>query len=53
MEVRHQPWLSGDQLEQRLVDLDAVERGQAQPLKARLGGEQALAEVAEAASDSR
>ena len=49
MEMRHQPRLAGDQLEQGLVDLDAVERGQAQALQARLGGEQALAERAEAA----
>ena len=46
MEVRHQPRLAGDQLEQRVVDLDAVERGQAQALQTRLGGEQALAELA-------
>jgi hypothetical protein len=47
MEMRHQPRLAGDQLEQRLVDLDAVERGQAQPLEPRLGGEQALAQSPE------
>src|SRR5260370_42677196 len=48
MEMRHQPWLASDQLEQILVDLNAVERGQAQALEARLGGEQALAEITEA-----
>ena len=49
MEVRHQPRLAGDQLEQRVVDLDAVERRQAQALQPRLGGEQPLAEIAEPA----
>ena len=49
MEVRHQPRLAGDQLEQGVVDLDAVERRQAQALQARLGGEQPLAQRAEAA----
>ena len=46
--MRHQPRLAGDQLEQRVVDLDAVERRQAQALQPRLGGEQALAQLAEA-----
>ena len=49
MEVRHQPRLAGDQLEQGVVDLDAVERRQAQALEPRLGGKQALAKAAEAA----
>ena len=44
MEMRHQARLAGDQLEQGLVDLDAVERGQAQALQARHGGEDALAQ---------
>ena len=35
MEMRHQPRLAGDQLEQGLVDLDAVERRQAQALETR------------------
>jgi hypothetical protein len=37
MEVWHQPRLTGNQLEQGLVDLDAVERRKAQALQARLG----------------
>src|SRR5438128_8471103 len=49
MEMRHQPRLAGDQLEQSAVNLDAVERGQARALRPRLGGEQALAEVSEPA----
>ena len=53
MEMRHQPRLAGDQLEQGIVDLDAVERRQAQALKARLGGEQALAQLSEPARRSR
>ena len=50
MEVGHQPRLAGDQFEQGIVDLDAVERRQAQALQPRLGGKQALAKIAEAAS---
>ena len=53
MEMRHQARLAGDQLEQGLVDLDAVERRQAQALEARVGGKQALAQLAEPAFDSR
>src|SRR5436190_17285618 len=49
MEMRHQPRLAGNQLEQSIVDLDAVERRQAQALQARLGRKQALAERAQAA----
>src|SRR5690242_5660233 len=49
MEVRHQPRLAGDQLEQGVVDLDAVQRRQAQALEARLRGKQALAEAAKPA----
>ena len=49
MEMRHQPRLAGDQLEQGVVDLDAVERRQAQALKPGIGGEQALAKLAEPA----
>ena len=45
MEVRHQPLLTGDQLEQRLVDFDAVERREAQPLEPRLGDQQSLAQI--------
>ena len=48
MEMRHQPRLAGDQLEQFVVDLDAVERRQAQALQPGLGGEQALAQSAQA-----
>ncbi len=48
MEVRHQPRLAGDQLEQGVVDLDAVERGQAQALQPRLGRKQPLAQLGRA-----
>ena len=48
VEVRHQPRLARDQFEQGIVDLDAVERRQAKALQARLGGEQSLAQFAEA-----
>ncbi len=43
VEVRHEPRLARDQLEQGVVDLDAVERGQAQAPEARLGGQEPLA----------
>ena len=47
VEVRHQPRLAGDQLEQGVIDLDAVERRQAQARQSRFGRKQALAELAE------
>ena len=43
VEMRHQPRLAGDQLEQSVIDLDAVERRQAQALEPRLGSKQPLA----------
>ena len=43
VEMRHQPRLAGDQLDESVVDLDTVERRQAQALQPWLGGEQALA----------
>src|SRR4051794_32716017 len=49
MKMRHEPRLAGNQFEQGLVHLDAVERRQAQALQPRLGSEQALAQLAEAA----
>src|SRR4051812_23644474 len=49
VEMRHQPRLAGDQLIESVVNLDAVERRQAQGLKARLSREQPPAEVPEAA----
>ena len=49
MEMRQQPRLAGDQLHQRLVDLDAVERGQAQALELRQVGQQPLAQRSEPA----
>ena len=52
MEMGQQPRLARDQLHQRVVDLDAVERGQAQALQPRQVGEQALAQRAEAAARS-
>ena len=49
MEMRHQPRLARDQFEQGVVDLDAVERRQAQSLEPRLGGQEALAQSPETA----
>src|SRR5262249_10842956 len=49
MEMRQQSWLAGDQFKQRIVDLNAVERGQAQAMQPGLRREQALAQRAETA----
>ena len=49
MEVGHEPRFAGDQLEQRLVDFDAVQRRKPQSAQPRLGEEQSLAQLAEPA----
>ena len=47
VEVRHEARLAGDELEQPLVDLDAVERGQAQPRQLGNVAQDALDQLAE------
>src|SRR3954447_12672544 len=48
MEMRHQPRFARNQLEQQIVDLDAVQRRQSQASETRLRLQQALAQIAEA-----
>ena len=47
VKVRHQPGIARDQLEERIVDLDAVERRQAKTSQGRDGCEQPLAQFAQ------
>src|SRR5690349_11623245 len=49
MEVRLEPRLPGDQLEQGAVDLDSVERRKTKAVQPRLRGQEALTQPAEAA----
>src|SRR5947208_15072324 len=49
MEMWHQPRLAADQLHQRAIDFDAVQRRQAQTPQPRLTGKQVLAKLSQAA----
>ena len=48
MEVRHEPLLLGDRADQRVVGLDRIDRGEAQPLELRHVAEDGADQLAEA-----